>query len=62
MSETAEARFEDLVDDAIKHYDEISLKAHHWSSTVVHALEFYKKHGKEEWENNKLLTKPPIRL
>lgn len=35
----------EICDGALRHYDEVSSMAHHWCSTVVHALEFYREHG-----------------
>lgn len=40
-SQTGQATLEELKRDALKHYDEVSTKAHHWNSLVPRAIETY---------------------
>ena len=37
---------DEICEDAFKHYEELATKCHNWSSTVVHAIKFYKQYGK----------------
>ena len=45
---TSQATHEEVCDQALEHYEEISKKAKHWSSTVPTAIEFYKKNFKDK--------------
>ena len=40
-----QATHDEICDGALKHYEEVSTRGHCWSSTVVHAIEFYRKYG-----------------
>ena len=42
--DTNKTPIEDLVNDALEHYEEASSKIHHWNSLIPKALRFYKKH------------------
>lgn len=43
----SEKTHEELCDDALKHYEELSKEVGSWLSTVPIAIKFYKKYGKE---------------
>jgi len=41
------ATHDEICDKALEHYEDLARQCHHWSSTVIHAIEFYKKYGGE---------------
>ena len=41
------ATHEELCDQALKHYEELSKKNSDWLSTIPIAIKFYKKYGRE---------------
>lgn len=52
---TCQASLEDLKQSDLKHYEEVSISAHHWSSGVEKAINFYwdyqiKKRDKKWWQ------------
>jgi len=48
-----QATHKELCNQALKHYEELSVKCCHWNSLVPRAIEFYKKFG----ENSKFQSK-----
>ena len=49
---------EDLKQDALSHYDELSIKATSWNSSVPRALQFYfEYHQMTFWQKIKLAFK-----
>ena len=41
------ATHDEICESAMKHYMEVSDKACEWSSTVEHAIDFYRRHGEQ---------------
>lgn len=42
--DTNKTPIEDLVSDALEHYEEAASKVHHWNSLIPKALKFYQEH------------------
>ncbi len=59
-SEAKMVPFNEQCDQALKHYEEISNEASHYSSFVPKAIEFYKRFGVPRGERKIVTTKPQL--
>lgn len=51
----AQASLDDLCNNALKHYEEVSALAHHWNSLIPHAIDFYRCYkDRVEWLESRL--------
>ena len=56
--QTAQTPLEDLRNDALKHYEDVSIKAHHSSSVIPKAINFYYDYRKMNfWQRIRLAFK-----
>lgn len=50
-----QASLDDLCNDALKHYEEVSVMALHWNSLIPHAIDFYRCYkDRVEWLESRL--------